>query len=140
MGAAGAGALLGAIRLAQRAGMAGIERIIGGGGIAGGIGLVGFAASPSLWLALPVLVLVGFSLTTLVSSCNAYIQTQVDDAMRGRVMALFSVVFIGLTPFGNLAAGALAHHAGAPRTVALFGLACAAAGAIFLHRAPRLAA
>jgi len=131
LGAAGAGALLGALRLAQRADPYGLERVIGSAALGGGAALVTFALAPVLGLALPLLLLIGLSLTTLVASINTFIQNQVPDALRGRVMALFSVTFIGIAPLGNLLAGALAHWVGVQITVVCCGVVCAACGLVY---------
>lgn len=131
LGAAGAGALLGALRLAQRADPYGLDRVIGSAGLGGGVALMLFALTPVTWLALPLLLLIGLSLTTLVASINTFIQSQVPDVLRGRVMALFSVTFIGIAPLGNLLAGALAHLIGAQITVACCGALCALCGSVY---------
>jgi len=57
----------------------------------------------------------------------------VPDALRGRVMALFSVTFIGIAPLGNLMAGSLAHVIGVQVTVAGCGVACAVCGLLYLR-------
>ncbi len=131
LGAAGAGALLGALRLAQRAGLSGLDRVIGSAALGGGVSLLLFALTPALALALPLLMLIGLSLTSLVASINTFIQSQVPDRLRGRVMALFSVTFIGLAPLGNLFAGALAHWIGVQITVACCGVVCATCGLVY---------
>ncbi len=139
MGAAGGGALVGALRLAQRASPQGLERLIGGAGVVGGIALAVFSRVGILGWALVVLSVVGYCLTTLVASTNAFIQTQVPDQLRGRVMSLFSVTFIGMAPIGNLIAGSLAHGIGASATVGGLGLICASGSLLFLRFAPRAA-
>ncbi len=121
MGAVGAGALIGALRLAQRRASAGLERTIGFAATSGGIGLCIFPWTQTLSITLPILAIIGFSLATVVVSCNTYIQTQLPDRLRGRIMALFFVSFMGFSPFGSLAAGALAELIGAPITVTCLG-------------------
>ena len=54
-----------------------------------------------------------------MASSNTLIQSMVPDRLRGRVLAVYSMMFMGMAPFGALTAGALAHHLGAPWTVAL---------------------
>jgi MFS family permease len=70
------------------------------------------------------------------ASVNTVIQTLVSDRMRGRVMSLYAMAFIGVTPVGSLAGGALATRVGAPWTVAIGGLACVMLSVVFQ---PRLA-
>ncbi|MFA7096102.1 MAG: MFS transporter [Gammaproteobacteria bacterium] len=139
-GAVGAGALLGALRLAHRAGSTNTLRGVGPAGLGVGMALVVLAAAAWFWLALSVLAVTGFALTTLVASSNTSIQMRVPDALRGRVMALFSVVFLGLAPIGSLAAGGMAHVLGAPAAVGLLGVVClAGAGAFMLIASQRVA-
>jgi len=138
LGAIGIGALGGALKLARRTSPVGLDRLIGMAGIAGGIGMMVFSFVEVFWAALPVLALVGFAQSTMAASINTLIQLLVPDALRGRVMSLFSVIFIGLMPVGGLAAGALAQVFGAPLTVTVFGLVGVAAASLFLWRAPRL--
>ena len=68
----------------------------------------------------------GFCSTNTVAASNALIQSLVEDGMRGRVMALFTMAFFGLSPIGNLAVGYAARQIGAQPTL----LVCA--GAIFI--------
>jgi MFS family permease len=138
LGAVGAGALAGALRLAQRVGTTGLERVIGSAGVLAGLMLLALSAVPALWLALPVLAALGFALTTVFSTSNAFIQLAVPDRLRGRIMALFSVIFLGLMPIGSLASGSLAHLIGAPATVGVFGVLCLVGAAVFLWRRPAL--
>ena len=134
LAANGAGAFCAALWLAARARVGGQQRAIRGAGLAAGVGLVGFATLPPLGLTLVLLALIGFAFTTLVASCNTALQLRVPDALRGRVMALFSVLFVGLFPLGNLLAGALAEWFGPRPVIALFGGCCLLAGAVYAWR------
>jgi MFS family permease len=75
-----------------------------------------------------------------ISSSNTLIQTMVPDALRGRVMAVYSMMFMGMAPPGSLLAGWAADRIGAPTTVLIGGTVCVAAAAIFRWRLPRLRA
>mgnify|MGYP001224356434 FL=1 len=132
---AGLGALLGALSLAARDSLAGIGRLVVRATAALGIVLVAFSASRSFWLSASLLVLSGFALMLATASVNTVIQILVSDDMRGRIMSLYAMAFIGVTPIGSLAGGALATRLGAPITVALGGLGCVALAAAF---GPRL--
>jgi len=66
------------------------------------------------------------------------VQAMVPDALRGRVMALYSMMFMGMAPFGALFAGWVAEHYGAPITVALGGVVCVVGGGIFSLRLPKI--
>jgi MFS family permease len=132
---AGLGAFMGALSLAARDSLAGIGRTVVRATAALGIVLVAFSASRSFWLSGSLLVLSGFALMLATASVNTVIQTLVSDDMRGRIMSLYAMAFIGVTPIGSLAGGALATRLGAPITVALGGLGCIALAVAF---GPRL--
>ncbi len=140
LGAMGLGSLAGALRLAQRVDNTGIDRIIGAAGVLAGLALLSFAVLGRFEIGLGILAVIGFCHTTLVASTNALIQLSVEDRLRGRVMSLFSTVFIGLMPIGSLGAGTLAHYLGAPITLGMFAAAALVAGGVFLLRAPHFRA
>jgi MFS family permease len=74
----------------------------------------------------------------LIASCNTLLQVLAADEMRGRVMSIFSMMLVGMAPFGSLIAGWLADRVGAPLVVGVGGLFCAAAGLVFARQLPRL--
>jgi MFS family permease len=138
MGATGVGALLGALTLASRTGVTGLGRWVAFA--CGGFGtfLVLFSSSRYFWLSTILLVPAGFCMMLQMSSSNTLIQAMVPDELRGRVMALYSMMFMGMAPFGALFGGALADHLGAPVTVAIGGVACVGAAVIFGMKLPDL--
>jgi len=79
-----------------------------------GAGLAGFAWARWLPAMLAFAALAGFGLILYVSSTNTLIQLTVEDRYRGRVMALYTLFFVGTSPFGSLLAGAVAQRWGAP--------------------------
>ena len=97
-----------------------------------------FAWSTSTWLSAAILVPVGFCMLLQMASSNTLIQAMVPDALRGRVMAIYSMMFMGMAPFGALLAGTLADRVGAPATVAGGGLVCIAGALVFGVRLPTL--
>ncbi|MCE9572260.1 MAG: MFS transporter [Deltaproteobacteria bacterium] len=133
MSASGVGALAGAIFLARRASTRGLGAIIPRAAIGFGASLLVFAVTPTVWLAAPILVLSGFGMIVQMASSNTVIQTIVDEDMRGRVMAFYTMAFFGTTPFGSLIAGALADQIGAPATIAAGGGVCILGGLLFLR-------
>jgi MFS family permease len=135
---AGLGAFGGALSLAARDSLAGIGRLVVRATGALGLVLVAFAASRMFLLSAALLVLSGFALMLATASVNTVIQTLVSDHMRGRVMSLYAMVFIGVTPVGSLLGGAIAARLGAPVTVALGGLGCVALSASFGTRLSRV--
>jgi MFS family permease len=83
---------------------------------------------------------VGFSMMVQMASSNTLIQSMVPDRLRGRVMALYSMMFLGMAPFGALLAGILANLMGAPSTVALGGALCIAGAVVFRSYLPKIRA
>jgi MFS family permease len=73
-----------------------------------------------------------------MAASNTMIQSLIPDALRGRVMAVYSMMFMGMAPFGALLAGALAHRIGAPATVMVGGSACIAGAVLFRWHLPAL--
>lgn len=138
MGASGTGALIGALVLASRAEVSGLGRWVALGAAGYGVSLVLFSTSRSFWLSALLLVPVGFCMIVQMASSNTLIQSMVPDALRGRVMALYSMMLMGMAPIGALLAGVLATRLGAPRTVGLGGVVCVLGALLFLARLPRL--
>lgn len=140
MAATGAGALAGAVTLAIRKTVLGLgRRIVVASALFGGA-LIGFAFSRSLWLSLVLLAITGYGMMQQMAASNTILQTIVDDTKRGRVMAYYSMAFMGMTPFGSLMAGAIAARAGAPATVVIGGALCLAATGWFLRELPEIRA
>lgn len=138
MGCSGVGALAGALTLAMKKSIRGLGRWValacGGFGIA----LVLFSFSRHLWLSALLLVPAGFSVMVQMASSNTLVQSMVPDQLRGRVMAVYSMMFMGMAPFGALLAGSVAHKIGAPWTVAMGGIVALAGGIVFGLRWPAL--
>ena len=76
--------------------------------------LVAFSLSRVFWLSAAILVPVGFAMMIEMGSSNTLIQSMVPDQLRGRVMSVYSMMFMGMAPIGSLLAGAAADHIGAP--------------------------
>jgi MFS family permease len=138
MSATGLGALAGALTLASRSTVRGLGRVIVGSAMLFGAALAGVAVADRLLLALPLLAAAGFGMMMQMASSNTVLQTIVDDDKRGRVMSLYSMAFIGLSPLGSLLAGAVAARIGAPATIALGGAGAMMAALVFGSRLPRL--
>jgi MFS family permease len=134
MGATGVGALFGALTLAAKTGVKGLGRWVAITCATFGISLFLFSLSRSFWLSVALLLPAGYSMMLEMACSNTLIQTMVPDPLRGRVMALYSMMFMGMAPFGALFGGALAQRVGAPVTVAAGGVACMM-GAIWFGRA-----
>jgi MFS family permease len=135
---AGMGSLLGALTLASRDSVRGLGRVIAGATILFGAGLVAFSLSRTAWLSAALLLVVGYGMMATTASINTVLQTVVDDEMRGRVMSLYAMAFVGGAPLGSIAAGALAARVGAPVTVLIGGVGCVGLGVWFFRRLPAL--
>ncbi len=138
MGASGVGALIGSLSLAARKEIRGLGTWVAMAGAGFGISVALFAVSRAFWLSALLLVPVGLSMMVQMASSNTLIQVMVPDALRGRTMAVYSMMFMGMAPFGSLLAGVLAEKIGAPETVAAGGAVCVAAALIFRARLPGL--
>ena len=134
MGATGVGALLGALTLAAKTGVKGLGRWAAFACGSFGVSLFLFAFSTHFWLSVAFLLPAGYSMMLQMACSNTLVQTMVPDELRGRVMSVYSMMFMGMAPFGAFFGGALAHRIGAPTTVAIGGVACVV-GAIWFRRA-----
>jgi MFS family permease len=136
--AMGVGSIAGALAAGAR-GRVSIRILIAAATAFGGFTLLA-ALAPTLWLEVAALMLVGAASVTFAAGVNSSLQLAVEPEMRGRVMALYSVVFLGSTPIGAPIAGWLSEAAG-PRTGLLLGalaaLVAAAAATVAGHRARR---
>jgi len=140
MGLSGIGALTGALFLAARPSLRGLGRVIAGSSLGFGTSLVLFGLSKAFWLSGLVLIALGFFMLSQMASSNSVIQAMSPDRLRGRVMAVYSMMFIGMAPFGALFAGFLADRVGAPLTVIVGGVCCATASLVFGSRLSSLRA
>lgn len=112
MGAAGLGALAGALYLASRSTIVGLGGVISRATLTLGIALVALRFAPNAWVATPLLFLTGMSWMVQMASTNTIIQTIVDTDKLGRVMSIYAVAFFGGMPLGALLMGFLADAIG----------------------------
>jgi MFS family permease len=138
MSAAGLGALLGALWLAARRTVRGLSAVIPVSAAVFGAGLMAFSLSRTLLFSLPLLVVAGAGMMILAASINTVLQTIVPAGLRGRVMSLYAMAFMGMGTLGSLAGGWLATIIGAPLAVGLGGLGSVAAAAWFVRVRPAL--
>jgi MFS family permease len=138
LGCAGVGALTGAVTLLLRKGLKGLGRRVAFGATLLGAGVVAFALSRSVLLSAAALAVVGYGFITQMAGTMTLLQGLAPKEMRGRVMGLFSTLFVGVSPFGALAAGFAASRFGAPATLAVGGSAVVLASLVFHVALPRL--
>lgn len=138
MAAAGIGALVGGIYLASRKSVLGLGKILTFATGIFGLSLIIFAFSKNLYFSLSMMLVSGFGMLLQIAASNTLLQTITEDDKRGRVMSFFTMAFMGMSPFGNLVAGAMADKIGAPNTVLISGVICIIGAIIFLTRLPSL--
>jgi MFS family permease len=140
MTTSGVGALAGGLYLASRHTVVGLGRVVMYSTLAFGAGLIGFAFARSLWVALLLLPVVGAGFMVQMAATNTVLQTLVDDHLRGRVMAFYTMAFFGTAPIGSLVAGVAADRIGSPWTIAICGIVCVLSGLWLGSRLPALRA
>lgn len=131
MAASGVGALVGAALLTLRRHIRGLGRWVAISSVSFGVSLIAFSFSRTLWLSALLLVPAGFFMMVEMAASNTLIQSMIPNRLRGRVMSVYSMMFMGMAPIGALVAGALAAPFGAPATVALGGGICIGGGLVF---------
>lgn len=137
---AGVGALVGALALSSRRGVEGLGTLVARSALTAGLSLIVFAFSTSLLLSMVLILPVSYALMRHMAGTNTLLQSMVPDSMRGRVMSFYSMMLVGMAPFGSLAAGAMAERIGAHRTVMFFGFTGASAATIAWMALPRVRA
>jgi len=123
----GIGALTGAISVAvfATAGKQKLQLIIGS--LLATVVLVIFALARSMTVAYITMAVVSCGFVLCFATCNTLMQMTVPENLRGRVMAIYTLMFIGTSPIGSLMAGGLAARIGAPRTILFFAIVSLAA-------------
>jgi len=122
MGTAGGGAFVGALLVAYLGDFRRKGWFVLAGAIMFGICITNFALTTNLKLSLAFLFGLGFALVVSVAITNTLLQKLVTDQMRGRVMSMFILSFMGTMPIGNIVAGAISNHYGPQLTLATGGL------------------
>lgn len=138
MTSTGVGALIGAIYLASRKSVLGLGKIMAISTFLFGVTIIIFAFSKNFMLSMIILLFAGVGFIALLATSNTILQTITDDDKRGRVMSFYTMAFMGIAPFGSLAAGALADRIGAPLTIMITGIISLACGVILILRLPKL--
>lgn len=133
MGASGGGALVAGVTIAPRCRLQDADRWIGGACGVLGVTLVLFALSRTLWLSIAIMLPLGAAMIVQVTVTNTLVQTLTPDALRGRVMAIWLMVFMGFAPLGSVIAGSLATAFGPRLPLVIGGVACALGAAAFLR-------
>jgi MFS family permease len=131
---AGVGAVLGALQFAARTSYKGLAKWIAAMSTIFAVCLIVLSESHLFWLSAAVMFVAGFAATSQMAATNTTLQNRVPDELRGRVMAVYATMFMGVQPIGSLLAGGIAKHIGAPRTLTAFGGIMLVASLVFVFR------
>jgi MFS family permease len=138
MGAAGFGALMGALFLASRKSVLKLGRIVPASAILFGSALLGLSFSRLFPVSLVLMIFIGLGMMMQTAASNTILQTITDDDKRGRVMGFYSMSIMGTAPFGSLIAGGLAKLIGTPWTIFIGGFVTIIGALFFLKKLPEL--
>lgn len=123
-GALGVGSLIAAFYLASRSSVKQVPNIVLVTSLIFGVGLTLFSLSSVLPLSLGLIFFTGLGMTAQFAATNTLLQHIVDDDMRGRIVSLYGMSFMGITPLGSLLLGAITPHAGVQLTFTVVGVLC----------------
>jgi MFS family permease len=137
MAALGIGALVAGLSLGMRQQPTRLELLVAIAPVATGSGLIALSLCQSLWLAVLLIGLVGFSFLLQSAASNTLVQMMVTDDKRGRVMSLYIMSFIGMVPLGNLFVGALVNWIGLSGTLVITGSSCIVGSLLFVPQLPK---
>lgn len=133
VGSVGFGAIVGTVYLAGRASVRGLGNVIRVTTLLASLAMIAFSFTNAFWQALLILPVFGFGIVTSIAAANSILQTIVDDHMRGRVIAIYVMSFLGMAPLGNLIGGTVAELIGAHHTFLLNGTLLLAASLVFIR-------
>ncbi len=135
---AGVGAFVGAASLLGRRGLEGLARRVGIGATSLGAAVVLLGISRSPVISGVAMVLAGAGMISQMAGTMTLLQGLAGQELRGRLIGIFSTLFIGVGPFGALAAGWTAHRIGVPATLVIGGSVAVAASVAYHLALPRL--
>ena len=124
LAASGLGALLGSLATAALGGFTRRGLVLVISSISFGSFLALFTMQRTLLPSLPLLVLLGFSTMVFLGMANGLLQTRSPDHLRGRVMSVYTMVFMGLMPLGSMVIGSIGSIAGTDRGLLAGGVVC----------------
>jgi MFS family permease len=110
--AIGGGAIVGGLWLAHRSHSLGLTHVVLMNSLLSGLAAIAAIASDKMWIAVPSVVVMGFSASVAGIGMQTLIQLATDRSMRGRVMGLYGLIFRGAPAVGALAAGLVSAHLG----------------------------
>jgi MFS family permease len=134
MGASGIGALTAAVGIAAKTRLRNTLKMMSVAVLCFSIALLAFSVSRIFWVSLVIMMLGGWGMVSYLALANSFIQMNVPDELRGRVMSVYSFVFLGTVPIGNAIMGVVADRIGTTHAVTAGGTVCIAAAALFARR------
>jgi len=137
-GSLGAGALTGALYLASRQRMNALPINIFIASLMFAAALALFSQSQVILLSMIALYITGFGMIVMFNATNALLQAISDEDKRGRVISLYSLTFMGMTPLGNLLAGFIAEYSSVAQTVLIASALCLITGLLLRQKITRI--
>jgi MFS family permease len=137
-GATGLGAMIGALYLAGRGSRERRGTVVALAMAVLGGALIGFALSREPVVSMVLLVVIGAAMIVQMASSNTLLQLLAPAGLRGRIVSLYMLAFMGMAPIGSLTAGLVARQLGTPTAVLIGGAICLLTAAWFLTRLPSL--
>ncbi len=119
------GALLGSLTTAALGGVKRRGVVLTVAAVSVGTFLALFTTQRSLLPALPLLVCLGLATMVFLGSANGLLQTRSPDHLRGRVMSVYSMIFMGLMPLGSMVIGSIGSAVGTGTALLVGGVTCA---------------
>jgi MFS family permease len=132
----GLGALLGALTLASLGGQVRRRKLLFTGVLGFSVMTFIFALSRNVWLSGAALACGGWFMIIFFATANTSVQLRSPDALRGRIMGIYALAFIGLSPVGSLLAGTVARETSAPFAIAAGAVICAVAALVTMRLFP----
>lgn len=129
--AAGTGALAAALFIAVKGDIQEKNRFISVSALCFSISLFSFSLSKNFPLSIAALIFAGWGIVSFLATANSFIQLSVPDNLRGRVMSVYALVFLGTAPLGNSLMGILAVYIGTTRAVSISAIICIIVSALF---------
>ena len=134
MGASGIGALTAAVGIAAKTRIKNPLKMMSLAAVCFSTAIFAFSLSRVFWVSLVIIMLGGWGMVSYLALANSFIQMSVPDELRGRVMSVYSFVFLGTVPIGNAIMGVVADRIGTTHAVTAGGVICLSAATLFARR------
>lgn len=138
MACSGAGATIAALTLVQRVRIVSLPNRIGLANLWFGIGILLFALIPYVPIGMIIIAGLSFAAIVQAASSNTLVQMVVVDNMRGRVMGIYSMMFLGMLPIGSLIWGFITEHLGSQIAFSIMGTGLIISGILYLKNKPTI--